>query len=117
LDSRCSNNQAEHLAIVKALEVIETIDIMENSPRTGTILTDSRISIDSLKNVNNHSYLIENIRKRISILQTANWTIRFYFPHICAFVAFLCLPLITINHAADILTKDTNTSASFEVIT
>jgi hypothetical protein len=35
----------------------------------------------------------------------------FYFPHICAFVVFLCLPLITVNHAAYILTKDTNTFA------
>ena len=35
----------------------------------------------------------------------------FYFPHICEFVAFLCLPFITINHAAYTLTKDTNTFA------
>ena len=36
---------------------------------------------------------------------------RFTFPHICAFVVFLCLPSITINHTAYILTKDTNTVA------
>ena len=30
-----------------------------------------------------------------------------YFPHICAFMAFLHLPFITINHAIYILTKDT----------
>ena len=35
----------------------------------------------------------------------------FYFPHICAFVAFLYLPFITIHHATCILTKDTNTFA------
>jgi len=35
----------------------------------------------------------------------------FYFPHICAFVAFLCLPYITINHTAYILTEDNNTFA------
>jgi hypothetical protein len=29
--------------------------------------------------------------------------------HFCSFVAFLCLPFITNNHAAYILTKDTNT--------
>ena len=29
--------------------------------------------------------------------------------HICAFLAFLCLPLITINHAAYVLTKGTST--------
>ena len=32
----------------------------------------------------------------------------FYFPHIGAFVAFLCLPFITINHTPYILTEDNN---------
>jgi ribonuclease HI len=77
LDNRCSNNQAERLAFAKALEVIETIDIVETSPRTVAIFTDSRITIDSLKNVNNHSYLIKEIRKRISILERTNWTVEF----------------------------------------
>ena len=43
LADKCSNNQAEQLAIFKALEVIETIEITENSPRTATIFTDSKI--------------------------------------------------------------------------
>jgi ribonuclease HI len=77
LDNRCSSNQAEQLAIAKALEVIESIDISDNSPRTVTIFTDSRITLDSLKNVNNHGYLIEEIRKRVSILERFNWTIEF----------------------------------------
>jgi ribonuclease HI len=50
LDSRCSNNQAGQLAIAKALELLETIDIEENSPCTAIIITDSRISLDSIKN-------------------------------------------------------------------
>jgi hypothetical protein len=45
--------------------------------RTIAIFTDSRITIDSLKNVNNHSYLIEEFRKRISILERTNWTVEF----------------------------------------
>jgi ribonuclease HI len=77
LDNRCSTNQAEQLAIAKALEVIESIDISENSPRTVTIFTDSRIILDSLKNINNNGYLIEEIRKRVSILKRFNWTIEF----------------------------------------
>ena len=32
-------------------------------------------------------------------------------PHICAFLAFLCLPFITINHTAYVLTEDNNTCA------
>ena len=51
----------EQLATAKALEALEMINIEENSPRTAAIITDSRISLDSIKNVNNHSYLIEEI--------------------------------------------------------
>jgi ribonuclease HI len=49
LDNRCSNNQAEQLAIAKALEIIESIDISETSPRKVAIFTDSKITLDSLK--------------------------------------------------------------------
>jgi len=77
LDNRCSNNQAEQLAITKALEIIDATDIAESNPRTIGIFADSRITIDSLKNVNNHSYLIKDIRKRISILEGTSWTIEF----------------------------------------
>jgi len=77
LDNRCSNNQAEQLAVAKAPEVIDATDIAENSPRTIAVFTDSRSTIDSLKNINNHSYLIEEIRKRISNLERTNWTTEF----------------------------------------
>ena len=77
LDNRCSNNQAEQLAITKVLEATEKIDTSENTPpRTATILTDSSITIDSIKNVRNHSYLIQKIRKMTS-LERENWTIEF----------------------------------------
>ena len=75
LGTKCSNIQAEQLAIVKALEAIETIDIPENSPRTIELFTDSRITTDLLKNANKHSYLIEEIRKRLYILDRDNWTV------------------------------------------
>ena len=42
--------------VAEALEALETTDIEENSPRTAAIITDSRISLDSIKNVNNHTY-------------------------------------------------------------
>jgi ribonuclease HI len=77
LDNSCSNNQAEQLAIAKALEVIDAIDIAENSPHTIAIFTDNRSTNDSLKNVNNHCHLIEKIRKRISSLERTNWTVEF----------------------------------------
>jgi ribonuclease HI len=77
LDNGCSNNQAYQLAIAKALAAIETINIEENSPRTAVIITDSRIALDSIKNLNNHSCLIEEIRKRLSKQERSNWTVTF----------------------------------------
>jgi len=50
LHHRCSNNQAEQLAIVKALETKGKSPIDENILRTVTIHTDSRITLQSLKN-------------------------------------------------------------------
>jgi ribonuclease HI len=77
LDNRCSNNQAEQLAIAKALEALESIFMEENSPRTAAIITDSRVALDSIKNFSNHSYLIEEIRKSLSKLARSNWTVAF----------------------------------------
>jgi len=53
------------------------MDIEKNSPRTAAVITDSRIALDSIKNVNNHSYLIEEIRKRLSKLERSNWAVAF----------------------------------------
>ena len=63
LHDRCSNNQAEQMALVKALQAIETIKINKNVPRTIIIYTDSRITLDSLKNKKNRNHLIEEIRR------------------------------------------------------
>ena len=56
---------------------METIEITEKIPRTTTIFTDSRISIDPLKNVNNNCYFVEETKKNISTLERENWTIGF----------------------------------------
>jgi ribonuclease HI len=77
LDNRCTNNQAEQLAITKALEAIGKIDIAEGTPRTATIFTDSRVSIESIKNNRNHNHLIKDIRKKITSLERANWNIKY----------------------------------------
>jgi ribonuclease HI len=79
LDSKCSNNQAEQIAIISALEAVATLNIPENSPRTAMIYTDSRITIDSLQNHKNHAYLIEEIRKRVATLKESNWKIKVHF--------------------------------------
>ena len=77
LDNRCSNNQAEQLAIIKALETIGTISIEESNPHTPTVYTDSRLTIDSIRNPDNHAYLIEEIRRSVAKLQGSNWKIEF----------------------------------------
>jgi len=77
LDNRCSNNQAEQLAIVKALEFLESLNIDNSSQRTAAVITDSRVALDSIKNIHNHSFLIEEIRLILSKLERTNWTIVF----------------------------------------
>lgn len=74
LADECSNNQAEQLAILRALEKIEEIQDIQ---RMAVIHTDSRITLDSLKNSKNHNYLIEEIRQKIKTLQFKDWTIDF----------------------------------------
>jgi ribonuclease HI len=77
LHKSCSNNQAEQLALVKALETIIELKIAENIPRKVTIHTDSRITLHSLQNSNNHRHLIEEIRRRAIFLEQHNWKITF----------------------------------------
>jgi ribonuclease HI len=77
LHNKCSNNQTEQLAIVKALEIIEKSYINGCIPRTATVHTDSRITLQSLKNTKNHNYLIEEIRKKAIALENRKWTITF----------------------------------------
>jgi ribonuclease HI len=77
LHSRCSNNQAEQLAIVKALETIGKTHINDNISRTVTVHTESTITLQSLKNTKNRNYLIEEIRKKAIVFEKCNWTIIF----------------------------------------
>jgi ribonuclease HI len=77
LDNRFSNNQAEQLAIVNALEVVESLNVDDSSQRTATAITDSRVALESIKNVQNHSFLIEEIRQTLSKRERSNWTIAF----------------------------------------
>jgi hypothetical protein len=66
LGNECSNNQVEQLAIMKALEKMEELQDIQG---TAVIHTDSRITLDSVKNSKNRNYLIEEIRQKIRILQ------------------------------------------------
>ena len=74
LDGHCSNNQAEQLAILKALENIQNMD---TNDKTVQLYTDSRIALESLKNWKSHKHLTEKIRRKIIELERQNWKIEF----------------------------------------
>jgi len=63
LYNRCSNNKAEQMAIVKALQATKTIKINSNTPRTIMIHTDSRITLEYLNSRKNRNHLLEKIIK------------------------------------------------------
>jgi hypothetical protein len=63
LQNHCSNNQAEQIAILKALEQLPSLPDQTNT--IVAIDTDSRVTLDSLKNNTIHNFLIEETRKMI----------------------------------------------------
>jgi hypothetical protein len=52
------------MTMVNALQEIDTIQINKNILKTILIHADSKITLDSLKNVKNRNYFIEAIRKK-----------------------------------------------------
>jgi len=77
LHNRCSNNQAEQTVIINALHALETIKLSNNTPPTVKIFTDSKITLSALKNPKNRTHLIEEIRKKTTILEKEDWFIEF----------------------------------------
>jgi ribonuclease HI len=74
LNKRCTNNQAEQLAILRALECTDNI---QTEDKTTTVYTDSRMTLDSLKNSNIHTFLTEEIRRKVAEMGKINWKIQF----------------------------------------
>ena len=58
-----THNQAEQLAILKALQ--HTVNI-HAAVKTATVYTDRRITLDSLKNNGIHGALVEKIRQQLT---------------------------------------------------
>ena len=54
LHNNCSNNQAKQVAIVKAIEATENIYNRDSRRRTAILYTDSRVTVQSLKNRRKH---------------------------------------------------------------
>ena len=79
----CSNsnrntNNATKISriLLKALEKIQNLDTNE---KTVQVFTDSRITLDALKNRRNHAHLIEQIRTSVMELENQNWNIDFHW--------------------------------------
>ena len=66
LNGRCTNNQAEQLAILQALEYIRS---RQDAGKTSTIFTDSRITLQLLTNHKRHTNLIDKIRNKVMELE------------------------------------------------
>jgi len=77
LHERCSNNQAEHVAILRAPEQIQNSQIAEDAEKIVVVNTDSKVTLDTLKKRNKHYRLIGNIRKEIKRLEDQQWTVFF----------------------------------------
>jgi ribonuclease HI len=77
LGERFSNNQAEQLAIAKALEKLRELHHLLGNQQTLAIYTDSRITLEAIANPRNQQNLVEHIREEIRILHKDNWIIHF----------------------------------------
>jgi ribonuclease HI len=69
LHERCSNNQTEQVAILRALQQLQNLQLAEDSEKIAVVNTDSKVTLDTLQNRNKHYILIENIRKEIKMLE------------------------------------------------
>ena len=74
LNGRCTNNQAEQLAILQALEYIQS---RQDVGKTSTIFTDSRITLQLLTNHKRHTNLIDKIRNKVMELERSEIQVEF----------------------------------------
>ena len=63
---------AEQVASLKALEQIQNLRLAEDAEQTVVANTDSKVTLDTLRNGNKHYILIGNIRKEIKMLRTSS---------------------------------------------
>jgi len=73
LNNTCTTNQAQQLAIQRALKYTES---MQSREKIATLYTDSQITLDSQGNGNIHTFLIEEIRKKLNEMTKTNWKIK-----------------------------------------
>jgi ribonuclease HI len=76
LNDKCSNNQAEQIAILKALEKLQNLDPKEKIVQ---LFTDSRITIEAIKHPKNHTRIIDLIRTKVFELEEQHWSIKIHW--------------------------------------
>ena len=76
MDTRCTNNQAEAFAILKALEYVQT-NLENDVDKVTTVYTDSWTTLESLHNMNKHTFLTEEISRNVQEMGSRGWTTRF----------------------------------------
>jgi len=69
LHERCSNNQIEQVAILRALEQIQNLQLAEDAEKIVVVNTDSKVTLDILQNRNKHFILIGNTGKKTERLE------------------------------------------------
>jgi len=77
LYERYSVNQTEQVAILRALEQLQNLQLAEDAEKIVVVNTDSKVTQDTLQNRNKHYILIGNIRKEIKRLEDHQWTVLF----------------------------------------
>jgi hypothetical protein len=65
------------VAILKALEQIQNLQLTEDEEKITVVNTDSKVALDMLRNRNKHYIIIEDIRKEIKRLEELQWTVFF----------------------------------------
>jgi len=74
LNEKCTNNQAEQMAILKAMEYIQ---YLKEEEKTVLVYTDSRITPQLLQNQKRHTHLIDQIRNKVLDMEQHEWKVDF----------------------------------------
>jgi len=78
LHERCSSNQAEQVAILRALQQLQNLQLAEDAEKIAAVNTDSKETLDTLPNGRRRCILIENVRKDIKRLEDLRCTVFFF---------------------------------------
>ena len=77
IHGHCSNNQAEQIAILKALEKLEELQDGQDNDKRVAIYTDRKVTLDLLQNKFKRNRLIEFDRNKIIALPHLKWIMLF----------------------------------------